>query len=149
MKKLFLFILLAAVAVLPASAQKSKKKASKSSKAPEVVQQAFTQSFANAADISWHKMASGNWFAAFSQDTLQAKAEYTPEGQWVATRTAYAQTALPDTLLNAIKLNYPQATIGQILRIERADVPAYYQIALDVAGTEKDIFANDAGSISE
>lgn len=152
MKKLFLFILLAGVAVIPASAQKSKKAIKTStaaSKAPNAVQQAFEQNFADVSAVSWHKMASGNWFAEFSKDSLLSKAEYTADGQWVATRTAYSETALPDTLVNAIKMKYPDATVGQILRIERADVPAYYQIALDIGGAEKDILANDAGSITE
>lgn len=152
MRKIFLLILLAAVAAIPASAQKSKKPVKTStavSKAPEAVSQAFQQTFMNASQVSWHKMASGNWFAEFSEDSLQAKAEYTNDGQWVATRTSFSQSALPDTLLNAIKLKYPDATINQVLRIQRADVPAYYQIALDENGAEKDILANDSGSITE
>lgn len=152
MRKILLFTLLAGIAAFPASAQKSKKHTkaiAAVAKAPDVVKQAFQQNFATATDVNWHKMASGNWFAEFSQDSLQTKAEYTPDGQWVATRTALAETSLPDTVLNAIKIKYPTATIDHILRIQRADVAPYYQIALQVDSAEKDILANDAGSITE
>lgn len=152
MRKLLLLVLLAGIAAVPASAQKNKKTLHAStavSKAPDVVAQAFQQNFAAASQVSWHKMASGNWFAEFSQDSLHSKAEYASDGQWIATRTALAATALPDTVTHAIMAAYPGATINEVLRIERADVPAYYQIALLVNGAEKDILANDSGSITE
>lgn len=152
MKRFLLLILLAAIAALPVSAQKKKKAIKTSvvvSKAPPAVAQAFEQHFTAATDVKWNKMASGNWFASFNQDSLLSKVEYTADGQWVATRTKLTKFTLPDTVVNAIQLKYPGAAINNALRIQRADVPAYYQIALEVNGAEKDILANDAGSITE
>lgn len=152
MKRFLLFALLATIAAVPASAQKHKKTIKTSvavSKAPTVVTQVFEQNFAAAKNVQWNKMASGNWFASFSQDSLQTKAEFTADGQWVATRTALTPATLPDTVLQAIQLKYPGAVIDHVLRIQRADIAPYYQIALQVDGAEKDILANDAGSITE
>lgn len=140
------------IAVIPASAQKSGtpiKTSTEVKKAPPAVARAFQQQFADASGLTWHKMASGNWFAAFSADSMRSRAEYTPEGQWVATRTACTEAALPDTVLRAVSERYPGAAIAGILRIQRADVPPYYQIALQEDDTQKNILANDAGSITE
>lgn len=142
MKKLSLCFLLAIVAALPVVGQKH-------SKAPDAVVQAFSQNFQQVSTETWHKMASGNWYADLSQDSLHTKVEYTPEGSWVATRTALNAAQLPDTLHTAIQQRYPGATIDQATRIQRADIAPYYTIALTIGGTEKDILANDSGTITE
>lgn len=143
MKHLGLCILLAVAAVSPAVAQTS-------TQAPETVTQAFSQLFGDVSGASWHKMASGNWYADVALDTLHAKVEFSPDGNWIATRTAVEAAQLPDTLHTAILQRYPGSTINQAMRIQRADVAAaYYQISLDVAGNERDILANDAGTVTE
>lgn len=155
MKKFSLLILLAASAVIPALGQKhvkhhrTKAATAKVEKAPDVVIQAFQQNFQAATGESWHKMASGNWYADLSQDSLQTKVEFTPEGQWIATRSALSSMLLPDTVNAAIQQKYPGSTVTQATRIQRADVAPYYQIALNVSGTERDILANDSGTITE
>jgi hypothetical protein len=149
MKKLNLLVLLAAMAIFPAITQAQSKK-SKKEQAPEAVTQAFQQSFGQWTGLeTWHEMASGNWYAAVSSDTLQSKIEFTPDGQWIATRTALSSMQLPDTLTTAIQQRFPGAQVDQATRIQRADVAPYYQIALQVAGTQKDVLANDFGTITE
>jgi hypothetical protein len=142
MKKFIFFVLLLSIAIIPAMAQKN-------TKAPDAVQQAFQFNFNNVSDVSWHKMASGNWYADFSKDSIQSKAEYSPDGQWIATRTSLPAQHLPDTLTKAITIKYPSATITQITHIARADVQPYYQIALETGSGEKDILANNSGTIVE
>jgi hypothetical protein len=142
MKKIGLCALLAIVAALPVMGQGH-------AKAPDAVVQAFSQTYQQVTGETWHKMASGNWYADLSQDSLHTKVEYTPEGSWVATRTALDAAQLPDTLHTAIQQQFPGATIEQATRIQRADVAPYYNISLTVAGTEKDILANDQGTITE
>jgi hypothetical protein len=118
-------------------------------KAPDAVQQAFSQNFAQVTSETWHKMASGNWYADFSEDSLEAKAEFTPDGNWIATRTALSPAQLPDTLTEAIREQFPSATVSQATRIQRADVAPYYQITLEAGTGEKEILANDKGVITE
>lgn len=142
MKKLSLCFLLAIVAALPVVGQGH-------SKTPDAVTQAFAQNFGQITGETWHKMASGNWYADLSQDSLHAKVEYTPDGNWIATRTALDAAQLPDTLHTAIQQQFPGATIDRATRIQRADVAPYYNISLTISGTEKDILANDAGTITE
>lgn len=156
MKKLSLLLLLAGAAILPASAQKhsrhSEKKRiaiTKADKAPDAVAQAFQQKYSSVTPESWHKMASGDWYADFNEDSSASKAEFTPDGQWVATRTALSSAQLPDTLNNAIQQKYPGATISQITHVERSDVAPYYEISLQANGAEKDILANNSGTITE
>jgi hypothetical protein len=146
-RRLSILFILAAVAVIPAGAQKHADR--HGVKAPDAVQQAFEQNFAGVSEETWHKMASGNWYADFSRDSLNAKAEFTADGQWVATRTAVSSAQLPDTVNSAIQQKYPGATISQATWIQRADVAPYYQIALQQGGMEKDILANDKGTITE
>lgn len=154
MKKLSICFLLAAAAVSPAMAQRhAKHKATASvsriEKAPDAVVQAFSQNFQNITGETWHKMASGNWYADVSQDSLHTKIEFAPDGNWIATRTALNVTQLPDTINMAIQGKFPGSTIDQATRIQRADVAPYYRIALSVGGNEKDILANDSGTITE
>lgn len=149
MKKLSLLVLLAALVVFPALTQ-AQSKSSKKEQAPEAVQQAFQQNFGQLSGLeTWHKMASGNWYAAVSSDSLQSKVEFTADGQWIATRTALSSVQLPDTLTMAIQQKFPGAQVDQATRIQRADVAPYYQIALQVSGMQKDILANDLGTITE
>lgn len=149
MRKLSILVVLAALAAFPALVQ-AQGKTSKKEQAPEAVAQAFQQHFGQLAGVeTWHKMASGNWYAAVSSDSLQSKVEFTPDGQWVATRTALSNMQLPDTLTTAIQQKYPGASVDQATRIQRADVAPYYQIALQVSGMQKDILANDLGTITE
>lgn len=156
MKKISIVLFFASVAVSPAMAQRhtkhtahAKKAVPVVEKAPDAVVQAFSQQFQNVTGETWHKMASGNWYADMSADSLHAKAEFTPDGQWVATRTALDVAQLPDTVHTAIAQQFPGAAIDQATRIQRADVQPYYQIALNVGGSEKDILANDSGTITQ
>ncbi|MGH2643429.1 MAG: PepSY-like domain-containing protein [Chitinophagaceae bacterium] len=155
MKKLSLLLLLAGAAILPASAQKHSRHSGKKSvamakaeKAPDAVEQAFQQKYASITVESWHKMASDNWYADFNEDSGASKAEFTPGGQWVATRTALTGSQLPDTISKAIQQKYPGAAISQVTHIERSDVAPYYEISLQINGAEKDILANNSGVIT-
>lgn len=156
MRKLSLLLLLVGAAILPASAQKhsrhSKKKhvaIAKVEKAPDAVTQAFQQKYSSVTPESWHKMASGDWYANFNEDSSASKSEFTPDGQWVATRTALSSAQLPDTVTNAIQQKYPGATISQITHVERSDVAPYYEISLQANGAEKNVLANNSGTITE
>lgn len=156
MKKGCLLILLAAAAIIPATAQRrtarhteKHRMVSKVERAPDSVSQAFQEKYPSVTGETWHKMASGHWYADFQQDSTSSKAEFTPDGQWVATRTALTQSQLPDTVVNAIQQKYPGSTIGGITHIERSDVAAYYEISLQVNGAEKDILANSDGTLAE
>lgn len=156
MKKLSLLLFLAGAAILPASAQKHSRHTEKRheaiakvEKAPDSVQQAFQQKYSSITGEIWHKMASGDWYTDFNEDSSTSKAEFTPDGQWVATRTALSSSQLPDTITNAIQQKYPGATVSQVTHIERSDVAPYYEISLQVNGAEKDILANNSGTLTE
>lgn len=145
-------VMLAMAATMTATAQRkhARHKASHEEvKAPDAVRQAFSQNFAEVSSETWHKMASGNWYADFAEDSLEAKAEFTPEGAWVATRTALSPSQLPDTVNTAIRLQFPSAAVSGVTRIQRADVPSYYRIILQTNAGEKQILANDKGVITE
>jgi hypothetical protein len=147
-----LCVMLAMAATMTATAQRkhARHKASHEEvKAPDAVRQAFSQNFAEVSSETWHKMASGNWYADFAEDSLEAKAEFTPEGAWVATRTALSPSQLPDTVNTAIRLQFPSAAVSGVTRIQRADVPSYYRIILQTNAGEKQILANDKGVITE
>lgn len=155
MKNWCLLVLLAA-ASLPVAAQKhtvqQKKKYSsttKVEKTPETVVRAFHDKFSSVTKEKWHEMASGHWYADFQNDSTPAKAEFTPEGQWVATREALDSSQLPETIVSAIQQKFPGATFNNITHIERSDVAPYYEISLQVNGAEKDILANNSGAITE
>lgn len=139
-KYIFFSLLLVFAAFIPAAAQK----------VPDAVVQAFKLHFADVSNVTWHKMASGNWYADFSADSsVQSKAEYSQDGQWIATRTSLSAGNLPDTLTKAITTQYPTATIKQITHIQRSDIQPYYQIALETGSGEKEILANNTGTIVE
>jgi hypothetical protein len=151
MKKFILWCILATVTMTPAIAQHAHagKTVAKAEKAPEAVIQAFQQNFSDVSEATWHMMASGNWYADFSQNSMPTKAEFTPDGQWVATRSALTAVQLPDTIHTALQQKYPGSTVSQATLIRRADVAPYYLIALEIGGNEKDVLANDKGAITE
>lgn len=129
------------------SLKKSKIVANKTA-APTVVNDAFKQNF-EATDANWTKTSSGHWIAKFVKDEVKTSAEYDKDGSWVATRSQYEADKLPETVTATIKTKYPDATIKDGWKIERADIAAYYKVNIQENGAEKAVLINETGTITE
>jgi hypothetical protein len=131
------------------SVKKVKHTAAKVVVAPDPVKGAFEQNFAGITDAKWSKGGSGNWTANFSKEDVKTAAEYSAEGNWIATRSEYKAEQLPETVASTLKTKYPTATVKDGWKIERADVAAYYKVNIQDNGTEKLVLINEAGTITE
>lgn len=156
MRKLHL-ILLSCLLISSApvfSQSKSHRQSKTHSKAvfvPDKVAEAFKKKLSEgeAADLHWHQSATGNWIAEYKLNGVKTSAEYTANGNWIATRSHYTHENLPDPIANAIQSNYTTASIKDAVKIEKADQTAYYKVNLEIDGSPKTVLANDAGVITE
>ena len=153
MKKLMLFFCAALLSsgitfAQHKPAKKSKKAVAKVLVAPSPVKDAFGQNFTD-VDAKWSKNSSGNWIANFAKDDVKTAVEYTADGSWIATRSEYSAEKLPETVASTLKTKYPEATIQDGWKIERADVAAYYKVNIQENGASKAVLINDAGTITE
>jgi len=145
------FVLLAFAAALSpkAEAQKHTKPKTGTEKAPDAVKQSFQHYFPDATDVKWQKLPGSNWLASFHPNSSEVDAEFTQQGEWVATRTNLLATQLPDTVIRSIQTQFPSVTVKDATRIERSDIPGYYRIDVNDAGADKTLLANDNGTITE
>ena len=130
------------------SPKKTTKVAVKKVEAPENVKTAFQQNFTGSSDVIWTKSSSGNWIANFNNAEIKTSAEYSGEGNWVATRTEFG-TNIPEGVSSTLKNKYPAAVVKEGWKIERSDVAAYYKISIDDNGAAKTVLLNEAGTITE
>ncbi|HEU4553113.1 MAG TPA: PepSY-like domain-containing protein [Chitinophaga sp.] len=131
------------------TAKKSKHTVTKTVVAPEPVKGAFEQNFAGITNAKWSKGSSGNWTANFSKDDIKTAAEYSANGNWIATRSEYKADQLPESVTTTLKEKYPTAVLKDGWKIERADVAAYYKVNIQDNGTEKSVLINEAGTVTE
>ena len=159
MKKLFSLcmacLLISGISFAQTRHHNTKKKKSvtavKTETAPDSVKTAFQQKvmLADSAHVNWHKTPNGSWTATYLVNGDTTSAEFNSGGDWIATRTHYSSADLPANISTAIKNKYTNATIGDGWKIERSDVAAFYKVAVNDGGTEKFLYLNDAGTITE
>ncbi|RAJ03983.1 putative PepSY-like beta-lactamase-inhibitor [Chitinophaga skermanii] len=155
MKKLSFIICVAIFTSVSAFSQqkKSSKKAKVVAKAkveaPANVKDAFQQNFTGTSDVIWVKTSSGNWIGTFKQEDVKTAAEYDAEGKWIATRSEYTAENLPGTISATIKNKFPSSVVNNGVKIERADVAAYYKVNIDDNGTTKALLINENGTITQ
>jgi Putative beta-lactamase-inhibitor-like, PepSY-like len=118
---------------------------------PDSVKTAFQQKImlADSTPVSWNKTADGDWMASYVNGTDSTRSEFTPDGQWVATRTSYTADNLPANISGIVKNNYADAIIKDGEKIQRSDVAAFYKVDIDENGMDKSLFLNDAGTITQ
>jgi len=131
------------------SVKSSKHITAKKVEAPAPVKDAFQQTFAGTTDAKWTKTSSGNWLASFLNENVKTVAEYNADGSWIATRSEYTAENIPESVAGTLKTKYPEATIKDGWKIQRADVAAYYKVNIQSNGTDKAVLLNDAGTITE
>ena len=154
MKKLVLVIFVALISSGITFAQKKSAKNSKKvvakteAAAPGVVKDAFQQNYSG-TEAKWSKNYGGNWVANFTKEDVRTSAEYDKDGKWLATRSEYKQEQLPEMVASSVRTKYPNATIKDGWRIERADVAAYYKVNIQENGTDKAVLINEAGTVTE
>jgi hypothetical protein len=147
MKKIWLLIL----SIILTGAVSEAQQHHRSAGAPDSVKAAFREkvAIADPAGVKWEKTATGNWTAHYLVNNDTTSSEFTPAGQWIATRTSYATGALPAGIAAIIKSKYANATIKDGWKIERSDVAAYYKVEIDDGGMPRALLLNDAGTITE
>lgn len=141
-----LFLGMTGFAQKPHHHSRTHKKVVKEEVAPAAVQDAFKQGFGDAQDLKWKKTATGNWDATFTSNSLPSEATYSESGSMIAMHTNYTAQSLPQTILDAIKAKYPDATIKEGVKIQYQDVAAYYRVSVDNAGAAKDLLVNETGT---
>ncbi|SHL82826.1 Putative beta-lactamase-inhibitor-like, PepSY-like [Chitinophaga jiangningensis] len=117
--------------------------------APVAVKSSFEQNFAGTTDAKWTKTSAGFWNVSFLKENIKTVAQYNADGGWISTRSEYNAQSLPESVSTTLKTKYPEATIKDGWKIERADVAAYYKVNIQDNGADKAVLLNDAGTITE
>ena len=113
------------------------------------VLQSFNLKFPENAATSWAKSAGGNFIAQFDRGGLKETAEFTPEGKWMRTKTAFSFNQLPEAVQKSIKEKYPDAEVSEAYKITMENVPAFYKVSLKKDKDGWIVWVNDAGIIKE
>lgn len=148
MKKTVFAMLMALVCVSVSMAQKSAEKKVKVV-APEVVMASFKEKFTGDVVPAWSKTGSGNFTATLDQNGSKQYAEFSPEGKWISTATMMPFEQLSEAAQKNIKEQYAEMQVGEVKKIERDGMAAFYKIKLTKDKDSKTVYVNDAGFVKE
>jgi Putative beta-lactamase-inhibitor-like, PepSY-like len=109
----------------------------------------YNQKFPENAIAVWSKSAGGNFIAKFDKDGFNHHAEFTTDGKWIRTKTAYSFEQLPEAVQKSIKEKYADAVFAEAHKIMMDNVPAFYKVSLKKDNNGWIVWVNDAGIIRE
>jgi hypothetical protein len=136
MKKLLVLFFIACVGIT-ASAQNTT--------LPDAVSNAFSQKFPKAKKVKWTPEDVGEYEADFEMDSLTISAMFDVKGNWLITETDIPVIKTPQSILLAIKKNYPKAKIRKGAKIEHAKKGVYYEIEIKTSDKTEDVYFYEDG----
>jgi hypothetical protein len=149
MKKLLMLTLTLLTVVANLNAQKKSKAKSKPVPVavPEQVKAAFEQKFPGVT-AQWKETALGNFIAKFDQDSTQNEVSFDNAGNWTKTKTWLTAEKLPETVLAAIKTNYPNAVVGEVKKVVIGEKAPFYDITITDAERTISLLSDEAGTMT-
>ncbi|MEI6507947.1 MAG: PepSY-like domain-containing protein [Bacteroidota bacterium] len=97
---------------------------------PDVVSKAFEQKFPKAKKVKWSSENIDDYQAEFVSDSLNARALFSPKGEWLQTSVDVAQTKLTPATHQYIKKQYPKQKIQKVSKIDTLKKDPYFEIEL-------------------
>lgn len=85
---------------------------------PIIVDQAFKKQFSEVTEAKWQDTDASNFVVTFYQTDIYKEATYSPEGNWVSTKTIMYDTQLPENIKKAITSKHPNGIMTEINQTE-------------------------------
>jgi hypothetical protein len=130
MKKFVLFILFVAIAIAAYTQE------FKESELPAQVASSFKEKFTTEGKVVWTKVL-GNFTASFKAENQTTKAEFSPDGKWLQTKTSVEYKELPGTIASYLSEEFKEAKIKESAIRETPEESDHYYITLKKEGTDK------------
>jgi hypothetical protein len=116
---------------------------------PTAVQKAFAQKFAKATDIKWGKENSNEYEAEFVLEGIKMSANFATDGTWLETETTIPVSQLPAAVTAAVAKLYPNSTVIEADKIERAGKATLYETEIKTGTKKKEVVFDDKGVIQK
>jgi Tfp pilus tip-associated adhesin PilY1 len=146
-------LILAAGLLLNFSVEAQKKKSTATPKVdvPESVDASFKNQYASVDTKNWSKTYNGNFVAEFTNEASQKQStEYNKAGVLLKTKTTVDVATLPEQITNALKTQYADAQVSEVVKTEIPGVAPFYKVKLTLADSkQKDILVSEEGTITE
>lgn len=87
------------------------------------------------AKAEWIKTAENQWQASYEKDGQEVVIIFDEKGNWLGTSSEISIKQLPQTILKALRSNYPDASITKVKMVEVVETPSIYNLEVsDVSG---------------
>ncbi len=116
---------------------------------PPAVEKRFAELYPDVEPKGWEVDINGNWEAGFTRDSVDYRADFTPEGVWVETESNLKVEELPDAVQRAIKLDFGNDEIAEIERVEHPEKGIFFDVELKRDGKNQDIEYDEDGNRQE
>ncbi|MFZ4707192.1 MAG: PepSY-like domain-containing protein [Bacteroidales bacterium] len=142
MKIFFLLFAFAGVATIAVTAQSHKN-------IPLVVRTAFSQKFPGAENVKWGKENIAEYEAEFEINEIVMSANYLSDGKWLETESRIPVSLLPSGVASAIAVQFPNTTLMEADKIERADKDTLYEVVIKKGSKKKEVIFTQNGIIQK
>lgn len=102
----------------------------------------FVDRYENATDVVWIKVPDG-FVARFCIDSLNSRAAYKKNGNWVYTIKQYTEAKMSKALRHSVKSTYYDYAITLVEQIEMPDEPVKYIVHLQDAVSWKNVLVSN------
>lgn len=85
---------------------------------PPAVDQAFKKQFPEVTEVEWKETDGSSHTVTFYQTEVYKAVTYTPDGNWISTKTVMYDTQLPENIKKVITGKHPNGIITEINQIE-------------------------------
>ncbi len=110
---------------------------------------AFEQKFPGALQVKWGKENSSEYEAEFVLGTTKMSANFTTDGKWLETESTIPVNQIPATVSSSIAKLFPDSTVLEADRIERAEKNILYEIVLKTGTKKKELLFDEKGVLQK
>ncbi|PRZ23321.1 PepSY-like domain-containing protein [Flavobacterium granuli] len=114
---------------------------------PKTVIDALEKKFPNATKVSWEKEDPQEWEAEFKWKGSKISAEFKQDGTWLETEKDIKPRALPQSVLAAIRLEFPGWKLKEAEEKETAEQGKLYETDLKKGSEKKSVTFKEDGTV--
>ncbi|UFH34895.1 PepSY-like domain-containing protein [Flavobacterium acetivorans] len=114
---------------------------------PKTVTDALEKKFPNATKVSWDMEGPLEWEAEFKWKGSKISAEFNQDGTWLETEKNIKPRALPQSVLAAIRLEFPAWKLKEAEEKETAKQGKLYELDLKKGSENKTVTFKEDGTV--